>query len=99
MADCAGIIVVRKCVDPARLALADACDGHGRLGAVCEVTACRARGVIDARHWLAMGLGSLRLGYFEDRLRCLCGARRARLSAWPVELTASDVPSRLYAFH
>ena len=41
--------------------------------------ACGREAVIDAKPWIAQGLGRQTLFELEDRLRCLCGARRADL--------------------
>ena len=59
-------------------------DGSGHaLWACCEVASCGARAPIDTRNWERRGLGEARLTDLEPRLRCVCGARRARLSAGP----------------
>jgi hypothetical protein len=62
----------------AELRLAEAVMQGRWLLARCR---CGARGAVDARPWLQDGLGGLRLVAFEERLRCQCGARQARLSA------------------
>jgi len=49
----------------------------------CEVPSCGARAPIDTRNWERRGLAEARLADLETRLRCACGARRARLSAGP----------------
>ena len=40
---------------------------------------CGREAVIDPRAWIAQGLGRQVLHDLEDRLRCVCGARRAGL--------------------
>ncbi|MBS0332709.1 MAG: hypothetical protein JSS35_08085, partial [Proteobacteria bacterium] len=46
------------------------------LWAVC---ACGREAVIDPKPWVAQGLARQAVSSLETRLRCLCGARRARL--------------------
>ena len=41
--------------------------------------ACDREAAVDPRPWLAQGLGRQTVDELEGRLRCLCGARRARL--------------------
>jgi len=41
--------------------------------------ACGREAVIDPKAWIAQGLGRQVLHDLEDRLRCVCGARRAGL--------------------
>jgi len=62
------------------LRLSEATAGGPWLIAVCG---CSAVARVDARPWLADGLGALRLPALEGRLRCLCGARQARLMPAP----------------
>lgn len=47
-----------------------------RLWAQCR---CGRRAVVNPGPWIAQGLGRQAVEALEDRLRCLCGARRARL--------------------
>lgn len=54
-----------------------------RWWAVCEVAACRAAGPVDIGPWLGQGRGGPPLASLENRLRCICGARRARLTCAP----------------
>jgi hypothetical protein len=50
---------------------------------------CSVVARLDARPWIARGLGGLRLGRLEDKLRCLsCGARQVRFEVW----SAADAP-------
>lgn len=46
---------------------------------VWAVCGCGREAAIDPAPWLAQGLSRQRLPELEARLRCLCGARRARL--------------------
>lgn len=50
---------------------------------------CQTVARLDAQAWLKRGLGALRLGRLEDKLRCLaCGARQGRFEVW----SAQDAP-------
>jgi hypothetical protein len=40
---------------------------------------CGRRAMVNPGPWIAQGLGRQAVETLEDRLRCLCGARRARL--------------------
>ena len=60
--------------------------GEARLGWATQARsslwarcACGREAVIDARPWISQGLSRQVLHDLEDRLRCLCGARRAGL--------------------
>ena len=68
--------------------LAEAVAGGLWLTAACG---CGARGGIDPADWLREGLGRLRLTALEDRLRCGCGARRARLSGCRAPMNDGDL--------
>ena len=46
------------------------------LWAVCR---CGREAPIDPGHWVRQGLQRQPVAHLEGRLRCLCGARRARL--------------------
>jgi len=61
---------------PAWPRLSQAVLPRSSLWAVC---ACGREAAIDPRPWVAMGLGRQATASLETRLRCLCGARRARL--------------------
>ena len=56
--------------------LKDASVARASLWAVCG---CGGETVLDPTNWLGQGLGRHPLHALEDRLRCRCGARRARL--------------------
>jgi hypothetical protein len=60
--------------------------GEARLGWATQARSslwarcsCGREAVVDARPWIAQGLGRQILRDLEERLRCVCGARRARL--------------------
>ncbi|MDB5440398.1 MAG: hypothetical protein JWM33_2825 [Caulobacteraceae bacterium] len=80
------------------LRLAEACAGGRALWAVCEVAPCGARARIDPGPWLAMGLGGAALTSLEDRLRCVCGARRARLTSASSSPPQAPGPGGPYLF-
>jgi hypothetical protein len=66
------------------------------LRATCA--ACHRQVVVNAAAWLAEGLGGLRLTHFEARLRCLCGARSARLEVWPGPPPEGSAELSIYRF-
>jgi hypothetical protein len=66
--------------EPPALLLSDLAGRSGWLGAHCG---CGRRAALDAGAWLAQGLADAPLDPLERRLRCVCGARRARLVADP----------------
>ena len=64
-----------------------------RLGGLTALCRCGARATVDPQVWMEAGLGGLRLDALEDRLRCLCGERRAVLSCGGPEPTAEARPA------
>jgi hypothetical protein len=58
------------------LRLGQALAARSSLWAVC---ACGREAVIDPTPWVGQGLRRQALAHLEPRLRCQCGARRARL--------------------
>ncbi len=78
------------------------CLSHGvgkdrHLRAACAV--CGRRVVFDPLPWIEQGLAGLPLRSFEGRLRCVCGARRARLEVWSGPSPQDALPDRsIYAF-
>jgi len=56
--------------------LSQALAARSSLWAVCG---CGREAVIDPRPWVGQGLARQATANLETRLRCLCGARRARL--------------------
>jgi len=61
---------------PAWPRLSQALAARSSLWAVCG---CGREAVIDPRSWVGQGLARQATANLETRLRCLCGARRARL--------------------
>jgi hypothetical protein len=61
---------------PAWPRLSQALAARSSLWAVCR---CGREAVIDPRPWVGQGLGRQATAHLETRLRCICGARRARL--------------------
>jgi hypothetical protein len=74
--------------------LADAAMPRASLWAFCM---CGRQAPLDPRPWLGQGLARLPLSALEERVRCGCGARWARLEvrALSVAPAATDGP---YAF-
>ncbi len=67
-----------------------ACVGIDRhLVARCASPGCERAAPCDPTHWVAQGLGGLPLRAFTDRMRCVCGGRRAELS-----VAAGPLPER-----
>ena len=66
---------------PRQMSLQDVRRAGLGLWARCESARCGAEAPVDPRPWEAQGLERIRLADLEGRLRCLCGARRARVSA------------------
>lgn len=62
------------------------------LWALCEATDCGAAGTVDPTPWLIQRLAGAPLHRFEPRLRCRCGARRARLAIAPDRQAPADRP-------
>jgi hypothetical protein len=61
---------------PAWPKLNQALAARSSLWAICR---CGREAVIDPRPWVGQGLGRQATAHLETRLRCVCGARRARL--------------------
>jgi hypothetical protein len=61
---------------PAWPRLSQALAARSSLWAVCR---CGRESPIDPRPWVGQGLTRQATAHLETRLRCLCGARRARL--------------------
>ncbi len=61
---------------PAWPRLNQALAARSSLWAVCR---CGREAVIDPHPWVGQGLGRQATALLETRLRCVCGARRARL--------------------
>lgn len=79
-----------------RMTLSELNGSNHALWARCEVVSCGARAPIDTAAWERRGLAEARLADLEPRLRCVCGARRARLSAGPPVATYGRGP--IYPF-
>lgn len=62
--------------DPHDLRLAEALMARSSLWAICG---CGREAALDPLPWLGQGLKRQPLAGLEDRLRCQCGARQARL--------------------
>ena len=66
-----------------------------RLWARCG---CGRESPISPGLWIAQGLGRQAVEALEDRLRCLCGARRARLEIRPLAETPKGGAGGIYVF-
>jgi hypothetical protein len=91
MAD--GMIHGVQAPEAARLAGARA--ARSSLWARC---ACGREAVIDPSPWLAQGLARQRVDELEDRLRCVCGARRVRLEIRGLSAAPADGAGGIYVF-
>lgn len=74
MADGGRVVECAQRLGEARLAAAGA--ARSSLWARCG---CGRKAEIDPGPWMAQGLGRQAVETLEDRLRCLCGARRVSL--------------------
>ena len=79
--------------DDVRLAAADI--SSSRLWARCG---CGRESTINPAPWIAQGLGRQAVETLEGRLRCLCGARRARLEVRPLAETPTGGAGGIYIF-
>jgi len=61
------------------------------IWAYCEVRSCGGVAPIDLTRWLRTGGGISNLAALETRMRCICGARRARLSTSRPDATSRRV--------
>ena len=91
MAD--GMIHSVQAAEPPRLAAARA--ARSSLWARC---ACGREAVVDPSPWLAQGLGRHGVDELEDRLRCLCGARRVRLEIRGLAAAPAGATGGIYVF-
>jgi hypothetical protein len=80
---------------PAWPRLSQAVLPRSSLWAVC---ACGREAAIDPGPWVAMGLGRQATSNLETRLRCLCGARRARLEIRGLAEAPGRGAGGIYAF-
>jgi hypothetical protein len=78
---------------PARLGHALA--GRATLWARCG---CGEEAVLDPTPWLGQGLSRHRLNDLENRLRCGCGARQARLEIRGLAEAPQGVAGAIFIF-
>ena len=57
-----------------------------------------AQAVIDPRPWVGQGLGRQATAHLETRLRCVCGARRARLEIRGLSEAPTGGAGGIYVF-
>ena len=79
--------------DDVRLAAASM--SSSRLWARCG---CGREAPINPALWIAQGLGRQPVEALENRLRCLCGARRARLEIRRPAATPNSGAGGIYVF-
>ena len=65
------------------------------LWALCR---CGREARIDPAPWIAQGLGRQSVVHFETRLRCLCGARGARLEIRGLAEAPQDGAGGIFVF-
>ena len=79
--------------------------GEARLGWATQARSslwarcgCGREAVVDPRPWIAQGLSRQILHDLEERLRCLCGARRARLEIRGLAEAPGDGAGGIHVF-
>lgn len=65
------------------------------LWAVCG---CGREAALDAQAWLAQGLARHRLADLQERVRCTCGARRAKLEIRGLAEAPQGATGGIYVF-
>jgi hypothetical protein len=80
---------------PAWPRLNQALAARSSLWAVCR---CGREAPIDPRPWVAQGLTRQATTYLESRLRCCCGARRARLEIRGLAEAPAEGAGGIYIF-
>ena len=80
---------------PAWPRLSQALSARSSLWAVCR---CGREAPIDPRPWVGQGLARQATAHLETRLRCLCGARRARLEIRGLSEAPASGAGGIYVF-
>jgi hypothetical protein len=80
---------------PAWPRLSQALTARSSLWAVCR---CGREAPIDPRPWVGQGLARQATASLETRLRCLCGARRARLEIRGLSEAPASGGGDIYVF-
>ena len=80
---------------PAWPRLSQALATRSSLWAVCR---CGREARIDPRPWVGQGLSRQATAHLETRLRCLCGARRARLEIRGLAEAPQGATGGIYVF-
>lgn len=75
--------------------LARATAPRSSLWARCN---CGREAAVDPQPWLAQGLGRQHVDDLEERLRCLCGARRASLEIRGLAEAPAGVTGGIWIF-
>ena len=86
---------VHRITEPEAPRLAAARAARSSLWARC---ACGREALIDPAPWLAQGLGRQPVDALEHRLRCLCGARRARLEVRGLAAAPQGATGGIFVF-
>jgi len=80
---------------PAWPRLNQALAARSSLWAICG---CGREAPIDPKPWVSQGLARQATAHLETRLRCLCGARRARLEIRGLAEAPADGAGGIYVF-
>jgi hypothetical protein len=75
--------------------LADATVARSSLWAVCR---CGREAGVDPGPWICQGLGRHPVTALEERLRCVCGARRVRLEVRGLATAPAGPTGGIYMF-
>lgn len=75
--------------------LTQATAARSSLWAVCR---CGREAVVDPRAWICQGLARHPVEALEERLRCVCGARRVRLEVRGLAEAPRDGAGGVYVF-
>jgi hypothetical protein len=80
---------------PAWPRLNQALAARSSLWAICG---CGREAPIDPKPWVGQGLARQATAHLETRLRCLCGARRARLEIRGLAEAPAEGAGGIYVF-
>ena len=69
-----------------------------RLDQALAARGCGREAAIDPKPWVGQGLGRQATAHLETRLRCLCGARRARLEIRGLAEAPQGATGGIYVF-
>jgi hypothetical protein len=86
---------ITSCVGPVAPRLGHALAARSSLWAVCR---CGRQSAVDPSPWVWQGLGRQAVAQLEERLRCVCGARRARLEVRGLAEAPAGPTGGIYVF-